>query len=93
MAHPAIPRATPPGTALHANGETRAPRNVGGVVCGHIHHAEIVSCGNVLYCNDGDWVDSCTALIEHRDGTLELVRWTENPAIVKSDDPAESVPV
>ena len=46
-----------------------------GVVCGHIHRAEMREIGGVLYCNDGDWVESCTALVEHRDGRLELVHW------------------
>jgi UDP-2,3-diacylglucosamine pyrophosphatase LpxH len=46
-----------------------------GVVCGHIHHAEIDEVDGILYCNDGDWVESCTALVEHQDGRLELVRW------------------
>ena len=48
-----------------------------GVVCGHIHHAEIRVIGGVLYANDGDWVESCTALVEHFDGSLEIVRWME----------------
>ena len=48
-----------------------------GVVCGHIHHAEIRKMGDVLYCNDGDWVESCTALVEHHDGRLEILRWAE----------------
>ena len=48
-----------------------------GVVCGHIHHAEIREIDGVLYCNDGDWVESLTALVEHHDGRLELVRWGE----------------
>jgi UDP-2,3-diacylglucosamine pyrophosphatase LpxH len=52
-------------------------RGVDGVVCGHIHHAEIRDLGGVLYCNDGDWVESCTALVEHFDGRLEIVRWME----------------
>ncbi len=46
-----------------------------GVVCGHIHHAEIREIGGVLYMNDGDWVESCTALVEHHDGELELIYW------------------
>jgi len=50
---------------------------VDGIVCGHIHHAEIRDVGGVLYCNDGDWVESCTALVEHFDGTLEILNWTE----------------
>jgi UDP-2,3-diacylglucosamine pyrophosphatase LpxH len=51
-----------------------------GVVCGHIHHAEIRDIDGVLYCNDGDWVESLTALVEHHDGQLELVRWTDGQA-------------
>jgi UDP-2,3-diacylglucosamine pyrophosphatase LpxH len=46
-----------------------------GVVCGHIHHAEIRDVDGILYCNDGDWVESRTALVEHHDGRLELVHW------------------
>jgi UDP-2,3-diacylglucosamine pyrophosphatase LpxH len=46
-----------------------------GVVCGHIHHAEMRMIDNVLYCNDGDWVESCTALVEHMDGRLEIINW------------------
>ena len=46
-----------------------------GVVCGHIHHAEIREINGVLYCNDGDWVESQTALVEHHDGRLELIYW------------------
>ncbi len=52
-------------------------RDLDGVVCGHIHHAEIRDLGGVLYCNDGDWVESCTALVEHFDGRLAIVRWAE----------------
>lgn len=48
-----------------------------GVVCGHIHHAEIREIDGVLYCNDGDWVESCTALVEHHDGRLEIINWAE----------------
>ena len=46
-----------------------------GVVCGHIHRAEMRDIGGVLYCNDGDWVESRTALVEHFDGALELLHW------------------
>ena len=46
-----------------------------GVVCGHIHRAEMREIDGVLYCNDGDWVESRTALVEHHDGQLELVHW------------------
>ena len=55
-------------------GEARR-RGFDGVVCGHIHHAEMRDIGGVLYLNDGDWVESCTALVEHMDGRLELIDW------------------
>ncbi len=48
-------------------------RGADGVVCGHIHHAEIRVVDGVLYCNDGDWVESLTALVEHHDGRLEII--------------------
>ena len=48
-------------------------RGADGVVCGHIHHAEIREIDGVLYCNDGDWVESLTALVEHFDGRLEII--------------------
>ena len=48
-------------------------RGVQGVVCGHIHHAEMRLIDGILYCNDGDWVESLTALVEHADGRLEII--------------------
>lgn len=48
-----------------------------GVVCGHIHHAEIRDIGGILYANDGDWVESCTALVETQDGALEVLHWLD----------------
>jgi len=53
-------------------------RGVDGVVCGHIHHAEIREIDGILYCNDGDWVESCTALVEHHDGRLEILHWADD---------------
>lgn len=50
---------------------------VDGIVCGHQHHAQIREIDGILYCNDGDWVENCTTMIEHHDGTLELLRWRE----------------
>jgi UDP-2,3-diacylglucosamine pyrophosphatase LpxH len=50
-------------------------RGFDGVVCGHIHHAEMREVQGILYLNDGDWVESCTALVEHHDGQLELIDW------------------
>jgi len=55
--------------------ETRK-RGHQGVVCGHIHHAEMREVGGILYCNDGDWVESRTALVEHHDGRLEIIYWS-----------------
>lgn len=52
-------------------------RGVQGVVCGHIHHAEIRPIGGILYCNDGDWVESLTALVEHMDGRLEILKFSD----------------
>lgn len=48
-----------------------------GVVCGHIHNAEMRQIGNVLYCNDGDWVESCTALVEDMEGNLSIINWAQ----------------
>jgi UDP-2,3-diacylglucosamine pyrophosphatase LpxH len=50
-------------------------RGVDGVVCGHIHHAEMREIDGILYCNDGDWVESCTALAEDLTGHLSLLSW------------------
>jgi UDP-2,3-diacylglucosamine pyrophosphatase LpxH len=46
-----------------------------GVICGHIHQSGMRQIGGVLYANDGDWVESCTVLVEHGDGRLEIVDW------------------
>jgi UDP-2,3-diacylglucosamine pyrophosphatase LpxH len=53
-------------------------RGLDGVVCGHIHHAEMREIEGVLYCNDGDWVESLTALVEHEDGRLEIIDWSQH---------------
>jgi UDP-2,3-diacylglucosamine pyrophosphatase LpxH len=56
----------------------REARNRGfdGVICGHIHQAAIKTIEGVLYINDGDWVESCTALAEDRHGNLEILCWS-----------------
>ena len=64
----------------HAVASEARRRGVDGVVCGHIHHAEIRTIDGILYCNDGDWVESCTALVEDFDGRLRIVRWSEEVA-------------
>jgi UDP-2,3-diacylglucosamine pyrophosphatase LpxH len=50
-------------------------RNVDGVICGHIHTPEMSMIDGIHYCNDGDWVESCSALVEHQDGRFELIHW------------------
>lgn len=52
-----------------------ADRRLDGVVCGHIHTAEARRFGSVTYYNDGDWVEGCTALVEHFNGTMEILHW------------------
>lgn len=56
---------------------------VDGVVCGHIHRAEITRMGGITYMNCGDWVESCTALVEHHDGRIELLQWREQATSLK----------
>ena len=66
-------------------------RGVDGVVCGHIHHAEIRKIGDVLYLNDGDWVESCSALVEDAHGNMEILRWAD-PTQRRSPKQRETVP-
>ncbi|GLT01766.1 UDP-2,3-diacylglucosamine hydrolase [Sphingobium jiangsuense] len=54
-----------------------AGRGVDGVVCGHIHSAEIREIGDIVYYNDGDWVESCTALTEDAQGRMAILDWAE----------------
>lgn len=56
-----------------------------GVICGHIHHAEIKEIDGVMYMNDGDWVESLTALVEHHNGSWEIVTWTQETDNVVDD--------
>jgi UDP-2,3-diacylglucosamine pyrophosphatase LpxH len=65
--------------------ETRR-RQFDGVVCGHIHKAEIKDIDGVTYYNTGDWVESCTALVEHDDGRMELIDWAAEQASEKVRD-------
>lgn len=64
-------------------------RKLDGVICGHIHSAVIKVIGGVTYINCGDWVDSCTAILEHMDGSMELVHWSEfddHPALLAAHE-------
>ena len=68
-------------------------RGLQGVVCGHIHHAELRDIDGVLYANDGDWVESLTALIEHADGRLEIYDWSQRARQPHAEAaPAQLVP-
>ena len=55
--------------------------DVQGVICGHIHRAEMKTVGDVAYLNCGDWVESCTALVEDFDGNIRLIKFHENNAL------------
>lgn len=59
----------------HAVAHEARSRGYDGVVCGHIHRPEMRTIDGTLYCNDGDWVESLSALVEHQDGRLEIVHW------------------
>lgn len=59
-----------------------ARRGLDGVICGHIHKPAMIEIDGILYCNDGDWVESCTALVEHGDGSLGIVHCAEETRVV-----------
>jgi UDP-2,3-diacylglucosamine pyrophosphatase LpxH len=62
-------------------------QNADGVICGHVHKADIKKIGDIEYMNDGDWVESCTSLVEHHDGRWEILTWTqENDNVVDDID-------
>jgi hypothetical protein len=65
-------------------------RGFDGVICGHIHHAEIKEINGVMYMNDGDWVESCTALVEHHDGRWEIIAWTKEKDNVDTNTDSSS---
>ncbi len=67
-------------------------RQLDGIVCGHIHHAEIRELDGVLYCNDGDWVESCTALTEDFDGHLAIVHWPAKRSVGLLPSPPTRAP-
>ncbi|HEV2570079.1 UDP-2,3-diacylglucosamine diphosphatase [Sphingomonas sp.] len=63
-------------------------RGVDGVVCGHIHTAEMRRIGGIDYYNDGDWVEGCTALVEHGDGRMEVLHWADEIAARRAAEAA-----
>jgi UDP-2,3-diacylglucosamine pyrophosphatase LpxH len=62
---------------------------VDGVICGHIHKADVVERDGLLYCNDGDWVESCTALVERPSGEIELLTWRPTVAVTTLEVPLQ----
>lgn len=60
-------------------------RGLDGVICGHIHSAELRDIDGLTYMNCGDWVDSCTAIVEHHDGRMELINWIGEAADAEED--------
>jgi UDP-2,3-diacylglucosamine pyrophosphatase LpxH len=65
-------------------------RGMNGVICGHIHAAAIREVDGIRYLNCGDWVDSCTGIVEHLDGSMELVHWAQGPASPARREPERS---
>ena len=61
-------------------------KKVDGVICGHIHTPEMRMIDGIHYCNDGDWVESCSALVEHSDGRFELLDWTGKQPEMAADE-------
>ncbi len=66
-------------------------RGCQGVICGHVHTPSDRMIGNIHYLNDGDWVESCSALVEHMDGRFEIIHWhkvaeAQAAVLVSKDD-------
>lgn len=64
-----------------------------GVVCGHIHKAELREVDGIIYANDGDWVESLTALVEHFDGQLEVLQWHYDPRLFLMKPKSSDTPI
>ncbi|HEX6998814.1 MAG TPA: UDP-2,3-diacylglucosamine diphosphatase [Gammaproteobacteria bacterium] len=64
--------------------EAAREARVDGVVCGHIHRADLAELNGLIYCNDGDWVESCTALVEDQTGSLSLLAWRPSAAAIRA---------
>jgi UDP-2,3-diacylglucosamine pyrophosphatase LpxH len=71
----------------HAAAHEAVRRGLDGVICGHIHRPGVREVDGIVYCNDGDWVEHCTALVEDRSGRMALVEWTGAPVRVAQDAP------
>ncbi|WP_233998400.1 UDP-2,3-diacylglucosamine diphosphatase [Pseudoalteromonas sp. T1lg48] len=60
-----------------------------GIVCGHIHQPQLRISDGIIYCNDGDWIENCTALVENEHGRMELLHWSDTQHVVASNTLAE----
>ena len=69
-----------------AAAEEAKSRGLDGIICGHIHQPELRSIEGILYCNDGDWTESCTALVEDNNGWLELIHWGDLQQSIRDDE-------
>jgi UDP-2,3-diacylglucosamine pyrophosphatase LpxH len=68
-------------------------RGLDGVICGHIHSAAIKDVGGMTYINCGDWVDSCTAIVEHMNGRMELLHsWQPATVAAANDESTQKLP-
>lgn len=72
-----------------AAAQTAKAQGLDGVVCGHIHKPEIRMIDGVLYCNDGDWTESCSSLVESLNGELHLIHWSEQQNTIKKYEPGK----
>ena len=61
-------------------------QGVDGIICGHIHHPQLKVVDGIVYCNDGDWIESCTAVVEQENGRIELLHWSDTQTVINSAD-------
>lgn len=61
-------------------------QGVDGIICGHIHQPDIKKIDGILYCNDGDWIENCTVLVEDESGRIELLHWSDIQTSLKVVD-------
>jgi UDP-2,3-diacylglucosamine pyrophosphatase LpxH len=74
-------------TFQRASLQAAAAAGVDGIVCGHIHKADLVERDGLVYCNDGDWVESCSALVEQANGELSVLAWRPSTAAAQLSAP------
>ncbi len=67
-------------------------QGVDGIICGHIHHPAVKVVDGIIYCNDGDWIENCTALVENDCGRIELLHWSETQKVIHSADISKLMP-